>query len=420
MRLTHNVVRASALVYVFFISTACFAGGPLVIEGSSGNTPVSYPGGNVSLNFDKGLLLNNRTNQQVDDLVLQAFSLWNNVSTATVQISQSTDLSQNIDVSNYANLLPNGNTNDPSFSDNINPIIYDNDGQIIDDYLGANQSDDVAGFAASIFFVGGNEFVEGYAVLNGATTPALNDSDVVTLVAHEIGHLIGLDHSQLDIDNSETSGNACNTAASRDDYPMMYPFLCRVSLDLHPDDVAAVSALYPANSIDAQFGQLQGHFVDTSDNAILGANLWVENTSTGDTYSIVSDYLKQNNGFFSLRLPPGNYTLHANSINPIFTGASSVGPYALNAGGASFQSPHPITAVTYMRDTASPIALAVSLGLSTNVEFVIDGTGTDTAGNPITNPNTSLTGSSSGGGIVHFYLLGIMLIGGGLRRLTRR
>ena len=111
----------------------------------------------------------------------------------------------------------------------------------------------------------------------------------------------------------------------------MYPFVCRDVESLHADEVSAISALYPTDQIyNNNFGILQGNFVDESGYAILGANIWAENTATGEAISIVSDYLKQGNGFYKLYLPPGNYTLHANSINELFNGGSSVGPYAFH------------------------------------------------------------------------------------------
>ena len=394
------------------------AGGPLILEGADGSTPVSYTSGAVSLNFDQGLLLTTLTNQQADDLLNQAFALWNNVPSANISITQSTDLSQDIVVSNYAPLLPNGASNDPSFNDGLSPVIYDVDGSIVDDYLGAGQSSSVAGFAASIYTVGSNAFVEGYAVLNGFKLA--DSSEVIQLVTHEIGHLIGLDHSQLDIDNSEDLSNVCTTAASRNAYPVMYPFLCRTANSLHPDDAAAVSALYPAADIDQQLGQLRGYFVDTSGNPVRGANLWVEDTATGNKYSIVSDYLKQNNGYFSLYLPAGNYTLHANSLNPMFYDVSSIGPYANTATDVSFQSPHPITPVTYQRDTGSPVAVSVSTGLASEVTFRTDGTGTDTGGLTIAEPTASNTGGGSGGGVTGLPLLAMLLMTGLLRACSRR
>lgn len=410
-------VRTILLAILGLSSHHSLAGGPLVLEGTDGSTPVSYPGGTVSLNFDLGPFSATISNQQADDAMNQAFALWNDIATANISISQSTDLSADIDISNYDALLPSGASNDPSLDDNLSPVIYDSDGQIIDDYLYSGASADTAGFAASVYTVGSNAFVEGYAVLNGSPAMNLSTSDLVALVAHEIGHLIGLDHSQLNIDNTSTG---CNGTTIRDDYPVMYPFLCRASLNLHVDDIAAASALYPSVDIDQQLGQLRGYFVDTNGQPVLGANIWVQESTRGDTYSIVSDYLKQGNGYFSLYLPAGNYTVHANSVNPIFFAASSVGPYANTSSDLSFQAPHPITEVTYQRDTGSPVAISVSAGTASEVTFRIDGTGTDSGGLSIINkPSDNTAASSGGGGTIALPMTAVLLMLIRLRQWSR-
>jgi hypothetical protein len=136
--------------------------------------------------------------------------------------------------------------------------------------------------------------------------------------------------------------------------------------------------------------------VDLGNNPILGANLWLKNTLTGETYSIVSDYLLQSTGFFSVYLPAGDYTLHANSINSIFFGASSVGPYSYLETDPSFQSPHPIAAVSFQGNTPGfEQSITVTTGQGTQVKFVIDGSGETSAGT-IINPVAAKSSSSSG------------------------
>ena len=51
--------------------------------------------------------------------------------------------------------------------DDLNPIVYDSNGEIIDAFFGTGQSDHHIGFAASIFNIGSSYFNEGYAVING-------------------------------------------------------------------------------------------------------------------------------------------------------------------------------------------------------------------------------------------------------------
>jgi len=143
---------------------------------------------------------------------------------------------------------------------------------------------------------------------------------------------------------------------------------------LHQDDISSISSLYPSTSASSSFGTLQGRFVDTSGKAILGANIWAENTSSGETISITSDYLTQRTGFYKLYLPVGSYTLHANSINSMFNGGSGIGPYAEDVADLSFASPHPITNVTYQGNTpGSNETIDITAGQTLTVDFAIDG-----------------------------------------------
>ena len=129
-----NKIRAPYIVLGIALLTGGHvrAGGPLAVEGSSGHSPVHYSPSTITINYDIGML-GSRTNSQADGLVLQAFNLWNNVSTATVQLSQGTDLFADIDSTNYFDLIPDGTQNHPSSSDHLNPMVYDHDGLIIED-----------------------------------------------------------------------------------------------------------------------------------------------------------------------------------------------------------------------------------------------------------------------------------------------
>jgi hypothetical protein len=177
----------------------------------------------------------------------------------------------------------------------------------------------------------------------------------------------------------------------------MYPYLCRLVNNLHVDDIAAVSALYPTADITSSFGQINGIFVDTNGQPILGANIWVKNTLTGDVYSVVSDYLMQSTGYFSIYLPPGGYTLHADAINPIFYDASSVGPYSYAQTDPSFTSPNPIAAVTYVgNNPGATQTITITANEGVHVKFVVDGSGETTPGTIINSVASHSSSSSSG------------------------
>lgn len=371
----NTLYKQAFLLFAVMFSRLCFAGGPLILEGPTGNTPVRYQDPNITVNLESGDL-GALSNVMADTLVQEAFALWSDLSTSTVNlIIDQTKLSVDVDINNYDSYLPSLDESEFHADDNLNPVVYDSDGEIIDAFFGDGANEDIIGFAASIYTDRSSYFDEGYAVINGKDL-GLTTTTFKLLIAHEIAHFFGLDHSQVNISNEETEYGFpafCSTD-SRNNYPVMYPFVCRNVETLHSDDISATSALYPTVDINDNFGILEGRFADESGYPILGANIWVQNTVSGETYSIVSDYLKQGNGYYKLYLPAGTYTLHANSINPEFNGGSSVGPYASDILDISFQSPHPIIPVTYQGDTeGNDEIITISVNQSTTINFSSSG-----------------------------------------------
>ena len=406
-------------MFLLLSSNPAFAGGPLVIEGPNDNTPVTYQNPSITLHVESGDL-GALSNLDADGILKDAFNLWNTVNTSTVNlIFDDTKIKVDINLSNFDQYIPSLDGSVFNGDDGLNPIVYDSNGEVIDAFFGIGASDHTIGFAASIFNINSSFFNEGYAVINGKDLGnlGLTDKEFKLLIAHEIGHFFGLDHSQTNINNQETiSGSPfiCSTS-NPENYPVMYPFVCRNIESLHADEVSAISALYPTTDINDNFGILQGNFVDETGYAILGANIWAENTITGEAISIVSDYLKQGNGFYKLYLPPGNYTLHANSINTLFYEGSSVGPYALFPSDISFVAPHPIPEVTY-QDTTSGNAAIISITSNQTLNIVFSITGDDAV---LINPPAESSGSSGTSYITLLLLLSFLLLARYTDRLNR-
>src|SRR5258705_4228458 len=135
------------------------------------------------------------------------------------------------------------------------------------------------------------------------------------VLAREVGHLIGMDHTQLDSAQGLPSSN----------YPLMYPIAYRSVLSLHEDDTAAVTALYPIN-VAASYGTLTGTFITAGLVPILGANIFAQGAA--GVFRNVSHYLKTNTGGFKMLLKPGTYTLKTETIHMSFDIGSRVGPYS--------------------------------------------------------------------------------------------
>lgn len=394
------------------------AGGPLVIEGADGNTAVTYQDPNITVHVESGDL-NAETDNAAAELILRdAFNLWNIVPTSTIELDidlAALALEPDINSSNFEQYIPSVDGSEFNGNDSLNPIVYDSDGAIIDAFFGGGASDDIIGFAASIYNLNNPFFNEGYAVINGKTQDlSLSDTEFKLLIAHEMGHFFGLDHTQVDINNQEIDSRfsaypICETRAQKTDYPVMYPFVCRDDTSLHADDISAVSALYPTTDINNTFGILQGHFVNESGLAILGANIWAKK-DTGEAISIVSDYLKEGNGFYKLYLPPGNYTLHANSINTLFNDGSSIGPYSSDISDKSFIDPHPISEIAY-QGTKPGNAVNITIDSGQILDIVFSITGNDAV---LVNPPAESSSSSGKTSLITLLLLLSSLL------LTRR
>jgi len=363
-------------------STAAIGAGPLVLEGPTGHTPVTYQNPNIVLNIETGTL-GSITNDSADQLVSDALQIWNNISTSTIYIRRGIDVPVDIDASNFTSFIPDPNNisinND---DDGLNPIVYDNDGSIVDAFFGIGQGTgpdaSIVGFASSTVIIGTSFFTEGFAVINGNDNIPIQDPELILIIAHEIGHYMGLDHTQANINNTESLFNFCPTSRiDPDTYPLMYPYACRTSQIVHPDDTVSLSMLYPEVNYQLSQGQLTGTFITTDGAPVKGANLWVENMLSGEIFSIVSDYLQQCTGFFALMLPPGSYRLHANSINNEFYEGSSVGPYANCPTDFSFQPPASDIGsdLVFNADGAVPAIISLEAGKSVEVDFRTDGSG---------------------------------------------
>ena len=266
-------------------------------------------------------------------------------------------LSTDYTVSNYNGVYQ-------KYSDGLNPIIFDTNGSITDALFGVGAKSSILGFAGSSYYTSGasaGKYREGQAIINGYIN--ITDATLTEVLAHEIGHFFGLDHSQLDSTQGLASSN----------YVMMYPIAYRTLPSLHEDDVAAVTALYPTAGVATAYGQLNGTFTTAAGVPILGANIWAKEMATGKVYSVVSDFLTQGNGYFRLYLPPGMYSLNAESIASNFTGGSGVGPYSGSSSSASFQAPHPIVPIALGGGSGQQIV--ITAGCVATVTFRLDGTG---------------------------------------------
>jgi len=305
------------------------------------------------------------TKTQSDDLVQQAFQAWQDVPTTTISFNRAGDLGGNVTASN-ADAVINA-VNDcstlpgpPAGIARPRTIIYDDSSGSIMSALG-NDPNSILGFADAVCLSGDgtdNHFNRGYAVLNGKGITAGNAStELKPVMIHEFGHMIGLDHSQVNV-NCLPFG-VCGV--DLDGLPTMFPILLDGAAMSTPavDDIAGVSELYPGTTFAPSTGTITGtvYFSDGVTPA-LGFNVIarrvgdpritaVSNVSgflfTGDagnplyqdsiagTPSPFGSHQENQMGLYIIPgLPPGNYTVEVEGIHntgfDAFTGGSGLNP----------------------------------------------------------------------------------------------
>ena len=306
--------RSVPFLVLLSLTCSVFPGVPLGAEGNGvilkwdSSLPVVY-------RIDPGTL-GTRDHEDGAQLVRDAFGRWEAVETSTLGFEDGGKLDVDVDATNF---MPFFDTPQPAVS-----VIFDADGQITEDLFGLATA--ILGFAAPSFPVNGL-YTYGIAVLNGLNAERPNLGQTIT---HELGHLIGLDHSLV-------NRQILALEAGRF-LPLMYPIsLIGQSPDPKGDDIAWVSWLYPTPSFQTTFGTISGRVLRRSGFPFPGAHVVAVKLESGpeelplesrfEVVSSVSDFLLQADGEFEIPgLTPGEYFVFFESIGSFFTEGSGVGP----------------------------------------------------------------------------------------------
>jgi hypothetical protein len=246
------------------------AGGPEYVAGSSYfnsstmGQPLTWPDGEINYYTDQGSLSPILSNSAANALVASAFSQWTSVATATVTANAAGQLAEdvngsNIEVGPYGVVTAPADIT-PSATQTPAGIVYDYDGSVTDALLGVGAGDPSQCFWNAVYggvdnFGATANFLHALVVINGQC--ALESSqiaDVEYRLVRVLGSVLGLGWSQLNL--NVVTGQPPPTPADLAGFPVMHYMdsincvpitICYPNpYQLAPDDVAALSRLYPA------------------------------------------------------------------------------------------------------------------------------------------------------------------------------
>jgi hypothetical protein len=382
------------------------------------NTPIRYTvdSGPLSVNPSGQTVI---SNAQGLARVQALFQNWSSVPTASLQFAYAGPITG---VSGDVNTIQGFNTVMGSCNAGTqSPVIFDANGSLIH-ALGIDPL--VIGFTSSCKQepVGGH-LQSALILLNGLFQDGVNDPNAGDYeidpdqfdeaITHEMGHFVGLDHSQINLDLFQSGViGSCNVDELAG-LPLMFPVeFCQSRKSaglpiLSPDDRAWISKLYPNSSTAASYGTISG-FVFFSDGIthVQGVNVSARQVDDPNTpqdeskriaVSVVSGYSFTGNpgqsitgtntggsaygsrnpaliGYYEIPVTPGTYTVQTENLDSSFSGGSSVGPLdppAITYGAAEYWHPYE----SAFDDPSQQGTISVQAGQKvSNVNIILNGT----------------------------------------------
>ncbi len=366
---------AVAVAIVLFFAMLTRAGGPEYVAGSSYFNSgtmgqlVIWSRGQVNYYTDQGDLSPILPNASANALVANAFSQWTSVSRAALTATNAGELAEDVTGSNLAvnssgTLTAPGDIT-PTATETPVGIVYDYDGSVTDALLGAGAGDPSQCFWNAVYggadnLGAGANFLHALVVINGQCALLSSQlTDVEYRLVRVLGSVIGMGWSQMTL--NVITGKPHPAADDYAGFPVMHftdPVTCvpitvcyADPYQLTPDDVAALSRLYPASS-SATTARIYGsvYFVNHTGakaQPMQGVNVvarWIDPSTNlpSDHYaaSSISGFLfagNAGNPITGLNNPLGNPYNEFGSSDPRLEGFFDLGGLPIPNGASTAQ-----------------------------------------------------------------------------------
>ncbi|MEW6239059.1 MAG: dockerin type I domain-containing protein [Candidatus Omnitrophota bacterium] len=311
-------------------ASASWAGGPLSVYNGS---PVTWkPNGKTLLyQVDQGAM-GPLSNYQAINLIQTAFQKWSRVDTSTLAFDKAKDvLSEDVTSKNYNRIVN-------SLPSDANPIIFDDDGSIIDLLMGSGSKTNILGLTSTS--INNSDIVKAQIVFNGYyfEREHYSQTKIQATFLHEVGHVFGLDHSQYSRHLAQDGIGSNDGTIS-----VLYPTTTdddSQRQELSFDDKIAVSNLYPTIYHKNSTGSIRGT-VKRGSTELPGVNIIARdaNDPVSRIATTVSGTYNNRGAYEIAGLPPGKYEVMAEAVDSYFKGTSSVGQHAEQSNSPSFRNP---------------------------------------------------------------------------------
>lgn len=358
--------RASIKLVVFLLMSVIFssgrvtAGGPLLVN--SDGSPLTWDNSSdVELHIDAGDCASFSQADMADKLN-DNLSAWTDINNIDLDFDiNDNEISEDIDIDNYTDLFVDS-TDDAGADDGINPVIFDETGEIVVDIFGSGNQFAVLGFAGADNVDNDDALIlDGEAVINclclsgnanfedcEEVSVEFSEDDLDFTLVHEIGHFIGFDHTQVNQLTAESVDCDLDEAGDCDDIPTMYPVAVDSADQITPanDDKVIALTLYGNSSWEDSFCTITGALTDADGAELRCADVQAIADDTEDTIAVVSGAFApaedsdgdgytdgsgeclSDCGSFTLRGldPSKSYTITVKPVDSQWTGGSGIGP----------------------------------------------------------------------------------------------